>query len=84
MADTLREAMTQNAALKVFVGAGYYDLATPFFSAEYALSHMGLDAKLRDHVSMGYYEAGHMMYTQLKSLQKARQDLSKFMASCLP
>jgi carboxypeptidase C (cathepsin A) len=84
VADTLREAMTQNAALKVFVGAGYYDLATPFFSAEYTLSHMGLDAKLRDHISMGYYEAGHMMYTQLKSLQKARQDLSKFMASCLP
>jgi len=84
VADTLREAMTQNAALKVFVGAGYYDLATPFFSAEYTLSHMGLDPKLRDHISMGYYEAGHMMYTQLKSLQKARQDLSKFMASCLP
>jgi carboxypeptidase C (cathepsin A) len=84
VADTLREAMTQNAALKVFVGAGYYDLATPFFSAEYTLSHMGLDAKLRDHVSIGYYEAGHMMYTQLKSLQKARQDLSTFMASCLP
>jgi carboxypeptidase C (cathepsin A) len=84
VADTLREAMTQNAALKVFVGAGYYDLATPFFSAEYTLSHMGLDAKLRDHISMGYYEAGHMMYTQLKSLQKARQDLSKFMAACLP
>jgi len=84
VADTLRDAMTQNAALKVFVGASYYDLATPFFSAEYTLSHMGLDPKLRDHVSMGYYEAGHMMYTQLKSLQKVRQDLSKFMASCLP
>src|SRR5579864_9000966 len=84
VADTLRDAMTQNAALKVFVGAGYYDLATPFFSAEYTLSHMGLDAKLRDHISLGYYEAGHMMYTQLKSLQKARQDLSKFVASCLP
>jgi carboxypeptidase C (cathepsin A) len=84
VADTLRDAMTQNASLKVFVGAGYYDLATPFFSAEYTLSHMGLDPKLRDHVSLGYYEAGHMMYTQLKSLQKARQDLSRFMASCLP
>jgi carboxypeptidase C (cathepsin A) len=84
VADTLRDAMTQNAALKVFVGASYYDLATPFFSAEYTLSHMGLDPKMRDHVSMGYYEAGHMMYTQLKSLQKVRQDLSKFMASCLP
>jgi carboxypeptidase C (cathepsin A) len=83
VADTLREAMSQNAALKVFVGAGYYDLATPFFSVEYTLNHMDLDPKLRDHISIAYYEAGHMMYTQLKSLQKARQDLSKFMTSCL-
>jgi carboxypeptidase C (cathepsin A) len=81
---TLRDAMTQNASLKVFVGMGYYDLATPFFSQEYTLEHMGLDPKLRDHVTLSYYEAGHMMYTQLKSLQKARQDLSKFMTSCLP
>ncbi len=84
VADTLRDAMTQNPALKVFVGAGYYDLATPFYSAEYTLNHMGLDPKLRDHISMGYYEAGHMMYTHLKSLQKARQDLATFVVSCLP
>lgn len=84
VADTLREAMTQNAALKIFVGAGYYDLATPFFTVEYTLDHMGLDPKFRDHISMNYYEAGHMMYTQLKSLEKARQDISKFMTSCLP
>jgi len=83
VAETLRQAVTQNAALRVFVGAGYYDLATPFFSVEYTLNHMGLDPKLRDHISMAYYQAGHMMYTQLKSLEKARQDLSKFMASCL-
>src|SRR6516162_4117016 len=84
VAETLREAMTQNAALKVFVGAGYYDLATPFFTAEYTVAHMGLDPKLRDHISIAYYEAGHMMYTQLRSLQKARQDLGKFMSACLP
>jgi carboxypeptidase C (cathepsin A) len=84
VAGTLRDAMTQNPALKVFVGAGYYDLATPLFSQEYALDHMGLDSKLRSHISIAYYEAGHMMYTQLKSLQKAHQDLSKFVVSCLP
>jgi carboxypeptidase C (cathepsin A) len=44
---------------------------------------MGLDPKLRSHISISYYEAGHMMYTQLKSLEKARQDLSKFIPSCL-
>jgi carboxypeptidase C (cathepsin A) len=84
VARTLRDAMTQNQGLKVFVGAGYYDLATPFSTAEYTLSHMGLDPKLRSHVSISYYEAGHMMYTHLKSLEKARQDLSKFIPTCLP
>jgi carboxypeptidase C (cathepsin A) len=84
VAESLRGAMTQNASLKVFIGAAYYDLATPFYSAEYTVNHMDFDAKLRDHISLAYYEAGHMMYTQLKSLQKARQDISKFMASCLP
>ena len=84
VSNTLRDAMTQNASLKVFVGNGYYDLATPFLATEYTFNHMSLDPKLRDHVVMGYYEAGHMMYTQLKSLEKAKQDIAKFMASCLP
>ncbi len=84
VANTLRDAMIENGSLKVFVGMGYYDLATPFFSQEYTLDHMGLDPKLRDHISISYYQAGHMMYTHLKSLEKARQDLGKFMASCLP
>lgn len=84
VARTLRNAMTQNAALHVFVAIGYYDLATPLLSAEYTFDHMQLDPKLRDHVSLSYYEAGHMMYTQLRSLEKLKQDLSKFYAACLP
>ncbi|HUI57744.1 MAG TPA: hypothetical protein VLY04_22355 [Bryobacteraceae bacterium] len=84
VAVSLRQAMTQNASLKVFIGAGYYDLATPFYSVEYTMNHMDFESKLRDHITLGYYEAGHMMYTQLKSLQKAKQDIAKFMASCLP
>ncbi len=83
VADTLREAMTQNAALRVFVANGYYDMATPFLATEYTFNHMLLDPKLRDHISMGFYEAGHMMYTQLKSLEKLKQDISRFMASSL-
>jgi len=81
VSDSLREAMTQNPALRVYVTCGYYDLATPFFNAEYTVNHMLLDPTLRSHISLGYYEAGHMMYTQLKSLEKAKQDLAKFYAS---
>jgi len=84
VAETLRQAMTQNPALKVFVANGFYDLATPFFATRYTFSHMLLDPGLRGHVSMGYYEAGHMMYTHLASLQKLKPDIAKFVGSCLP
>jgi carboxypeptidase C (cathepsin A) len=84
VAETLRSAMTQNPALKVYVACGYYDMATPFFSAEYTLDHMLLEPSLRSHISLGYYEAGHMIYTHLKSLEKAKQDISKFMTASLP
>ncbi|HWB86479.1 MAG TPA: hypothetical protein VG675_20220 [Bryobacteraceae bacterium] len=82
--DTLRSAITQNPALRVFVGNGFYDLATPFFATEYTFNHLGLPANLRSNVSMGFYESGHMLYTRLESLVQVKQDMSKFMESCLP
>jgi len=78
VAETLRSAMTQNPFLRVFVGKGYYDLATPFFAAEYTFAHLSLDESLRGHLSGGYYEAGHMMYVHLPSLAKLKQDLAQF------
>ncbi len=84
VAETLRRAMTQNPFLRVFVGKGYYDLATPFFAAEYTFDHLGLDPTLRPHISGGYYEAGHMMYVHHDSLMKLKQDLAKFIQASLP
>ena len=52
VAETLRDAMTKNRDLKVFVANGYFDLATPFFATEYTFSHMHLDpvaAGSREH-----------------------------------
>ncbi len=81
VAETLRGAMTQNPFLHVYVAKGYYDLATPFFAAEYTFDHLGLDASLRGNLAGGYYEAGHMMYVHKPSLAKLKQDLKTFMAS---
>ncbi len=78
VAEPLRSAMTQNPALRVYVACGYYDLATPFFAAEYTVSHMLLDPGLRSHIQLGYYEAGHMLYTNLKSLEALKAELTKF------
>ena len=83
VAETLRSAMTQNQFLHVFVGKGYYDLATPMFAAEYTFDHLSLDETLRSHLSGGYYEAGHMMYVHLPSLAKLKQDLTQFMQASM-
>ena len=84
VAETLRKAMTINHYLKVHVGNGYFDLGTPYFATEYTFNHLGLDRTLQDHVRMDYYEAGHMMYMHLPSLQKQKADLAAFIESALP
>lgn len=76
--ETLRSAMTQNPFLHVFVAKGYYDLATPFFAADYTIDHLGLDPSLRSHISGAYYESGHMVYAHVPSLAKLKQDTAQF------
>lgn len=78
VAETLRAAMTYNPYLKVYVANGYYDLGTPYFATEYTFNHLGLDESLRDNVTMGYYEAGHMMYIHIPSLKQMKKDLAAF------
>jgi carboxypeptidase C (cathepsin A) len=62
--------------LKFFVASGYFDFATPYFSSHYFFSHIGLPPSSR--VVETYYDSGHMMYLDAPSLQKLKQDVSKF------
>lgn len=78
VAETLRQAMSANPHMKVFVANGYYDLATPFFGTEYTFNHLGLDESLHGNIEMGYYEAGHMMYIHLPALEALKTDLAGF------
>jgi carboxypeptidase C (cathepsin A) len=84
VAETLRRAMTHNPYLKVFVANGYYDMATPYLATRYTFDHMSLPPNLQNNVSMGYYEAGHMMYVNRPSLAALKQDLAAFIHSALP
>lgn len=81
VSEPLRQAMTQNPYLKVFVANGYYDLATPYFATEYTFDHLGLPSTYKSNVSMGYYEAGHMMYINKPSLIQFKADLARFIQS---
>lgn len=78
VSETLRRIMCSNPHLRVLVCNGYYDLATPFAAAEYTFNHLYLPTELRGNVQMAYYEAGHLMYVHLPSLQQQKQDLAAF------
>lgn len=78
VADTLRDIMTRNQQLRVFIASGYYDLATPYFATDYTVSHLGLDPSLRTHVTVKYYDGGHMMYTTQPGLDALEYDLEAF------
>jgi carboxypeptidase C (cathepsin A) len=79
----LRNAMAKNPYLKIFVACGYYDMATPFYAAEYTIHHISIDPMLLRNISTGYYEAGHMMYIDEKSHAKLRADIGKFIEDSL-
>lgn len=78
MSESLREAMAKNPYLKVMVGAGYYDMATPFGGAEYTFDHLGFDQTYRDRVQFDYYESGHMAYLNQPSAKKLKDDITNF------
>lgn len=72
------QAMRENSGLRIFVAQGYYDFATPFFAAEYALSRPGIP---QDRVQFHYYDAGHMMYVHDEDREKLARDVRAFIRS---
>lgn len=85
-ADTslpMKDAMSKNPYMKVMIACGYYDMATPFYAAEYTVSAMNLDPTLRKNISFSYYEAGHMMYIEKTSLKKLKDDEAAFIQMSL-
>jgi carboxypeptidase C (cathepsin A) len=72
------KAMRENRGLRTFVAQGWYDFATPFFAAEYALTRTGIP---QDRVQYHYYDAGHMMYVRDEDRVKLSRDLRSFIRS---
>lgn len=71
----LGKALRENSGLRIFNAAGWYDFATPFYGAEYALSRTGIAA---DRIDWHYYGAGHMMYVRGSDLSLLSRDIRAF------
>ncbi len=83
VSDRLRGALVQNPFMKVFVAAGRYDLATPFYEARYTMNHLGLEPNTRKNLTFQEYNAGHMMYIDTPSRRKLKADISAWLDSAL-
>ena len=66
------EAMSKNRFLKVWVLCGYYDMATPFFAAEWVYDHVFLNKDYEKNLQFTYYPSGHMIYMHKQSLERFR------------
>ena len=48
--------------MKIWVLCGYYDMATPFFAAEWVYDHVFLNKGYEKNLMFTYYPSGHMIY----------------------
>ncbi|HEX4956886.1 MAG TPA: carboxypeptidase [Lacibacter sp.] len=78
VAESLRDAMAKNPALKVYVGSGYYDFATPYFTAKYDIEHMFLRPEARKNVRHYFYNSGHMYYINMPDMIQFKKDVDAF------
>jgi carboxypeptidase C (cathepsin A) len=78
VADKLAAAMRANPYLRVYVGCGYLDGATPYFAAEHTVAHLAVPEEIRQNVQLAYYHAGHMMYVHEDSRVEQSAHLARF------
>ncbi len=77
----LATAMKYNPRLKVMLNGGYFDLATPYFAARYEMSHLPIQANLRQNIQYSWYKSGHMVYAHEESLKQLHDNVAAFIAS---
>ncbi len=81
VSSDLADAIKTNPRLNVMVNDGYYDLATPFFAAQYEEEHLPIPASLTSHIEYNWYESGHMAYVRDECRQQLHDRVAAFIRS---
>jgi carboxypeptidase C (cathepsin A) len=83
VAADIAESLKTNPRLHIMVNGGYYDLATPFFAAEYEEKHLPIPQSLAKNIEYDWYESGHMVYVRDESLKQLHDRVAAFIKSTL-
>jgi carboxypeptidase C (cathepsin A) len=81
VSNDLATAMKTNPKLKVLVNGGYYDLATPFYAAQYEDKHLPISEKIAANIEYSWYESGHMVYVKNDCLKQLHDRVATFIKS---
>lgn len=84
VSSSLRDAFVKNPHMKLYIGFGFYDCATPYFAAQYTVAHMSLPKEARANIREHFYEAGHMYYIHFPSLKMMKADVGSFLGWAAP
>jgi carboxypeptidase C (cathepsin A) len=76
--DDLQNAMLQQPHMRVQFVSGYFDLATPFYAADYTINRMVLSPEVRANITHLYYPSGHMIYHNRESSKKLQEAVDQF------
>jgi carboxypeptidase C (cathepsin A) len=76
--ENLRQAMSENPYLHLFVQSGFYDGGTNYFAARYTMWNLDPAGRLQDRMRWKGYRSGHMMYLRAEDIVTANQDLRDF------
>ena len=74
----LAAVMKRNPMLKIQLNNGYYDLATPYFSAIYELRQLQIPASLQANIETHFYTSGHMIYAHEPDLKALHANATAF------
>ncbi len=74
----LAAVMTRNAAMRVLVMGGYFDLATPYDLGPFEMKHLPMEPRLQQNFDYAVFPTGHEPYLDPDSRQKMHGEVAQF------
>ena len=76
----LAAVMTRNAAMRVLVMGGYFDLATPYDLGSFEMKHLPMEPQLQQNIDYAVFPTGHEPYLDPESRQRMHDEVVRFIS----